>query len=358
MPPNEQIRDICEFESSQDAAVDEGKISEEERAKQAKIQADIKAYEELVAMPFYKRPDIKWFNLYFMVMLHLGALYGFLTFPYFEKKATTVFSIFMICLANFGVAGGIHRLWAHRSYKAKLPLRVILMIAYLSSGQYSPLYWSRDHRVHHKFSETDADPVNAARGFWFSHVGWLTMKRHPEVVRKGKMVDVSDILADPVVQIGEKYFELWRLLFAFIIPILICVYGWNETWYYAILSQAFMRYAFSLNCTWSINSFAHLIGGHPYDKFIMPAENLVMSFFTGGEGWHNYHHTFPWDYKTSEFGNYSLNYTTILLDLFAKIGWAYDMKQPSKTLIENVIKNRGDGTHEISRKAEKAEKAH
>lgn len=30
--------------------------------------------------------------------------------------------------AAVGVTGGAHRLWAHRSYKAKWPMRVILMI--------------------------------------------------------------------------------------------------------------------------------------------------------------------------------------------------------------------------------------
>ena len=30
--------------------------------------------------------------------------------------------------------------------------------------------WARDHRVHHKFSETPADPHDATRGFFFSHV--------------------------------------------------------------------------------------------------------------------------------------------------------------------------------------------
>lgn len=60
------------------------------------------------------------------------------------------------------------------------------------------LEWVRDHRVHHKFSESDADPHNANRGFLFSHVGWLCMRKHPEVYRKGKSVDLSDISSDPL----------------------------------------------------------------------------------------------------------------------------------------------------------------
>lgn len=38
--------------------------------------------------------------------------------------------------------------------------------------------WGRDHRVHHKYSETDADPVNIERGFFFAHCGWLMCKKY------------------------------------------------------------------------------------------------------------------------------------------------------------------------------------
>lgn len=60
--------------------------------------------------------------------------------------------------------------------------------------------WSRDHRVHHKFQETDADPHNAKRGFFFSHMGWLMCKKHDEVKRKGKGIDLSDLYAEPLLR--------------------------------------------------------------------------------------------------------------------------------------------------------------
>jgi stearoyl-CoA desaturase (delta-9 desaturase) len=59
--------------------------------------------------------------------------------------------------------------------------------------------WALDHRVHHKYSETDADPHNAKRGFLFAHVGWLFTTPHPDVVAKRKAVDMSDLEADPIV---------------------------------------------------------------------------------------------------------------------------------------------------------------
>ena len=38
-----------------------------------------------------------------------------------------------------------------------------------------------------------------------------------------------------------------------------------------------------------------------------------------GEGFHNYHHTFPFDYRASEWGS-RLNITTAFIDLMAMTG--------------------------------------
>lgn len=58
------------------------------------------------------------------------------------------------------------------------------------------------------------------------------------------------------------------------------------------------------------------------NRFIKSVENGIVSLAALGEGWHNYHHVFPWDYRASELGR--LNISTIFIDTFAKIGWAYD----------------------------------
>lgn len=76
-------------------------------------------------------------------------------------------------------------------------------------------------------------------------------------------------------------------------------------------------------------------------RFIYPAENITVSILTNGEGFHNYHHTFPWDYKTSELGKYAFNWTTAFIDFFAKIGWAYDLKTTSQDMIRKRIERTG-----------------
>ncbi|CAB0031519.1 unnamed protein product [Trichogramma brassicae] len=294
---------------------------------------------------FYFGQPLIWLNIVAISLFHVAALYCFLTFPYIQRPLTFLWAVVIAVTTSFGVGAGVHRLWTHRSYKAKTPLRIILLCCYCMAGM-NPLYdWVRDHRVHHKFSETDADPHNSNRGFFFSHVGWLMMKKHPEVIRKGRQIDMSDITNDPVCAFGQKFFLPMKILFCFVLPTLVPVYCWNEDWYYAIASQVFMRYSYVLNVTWCVNSVAHMFGGRPYDKTIAPVENKLISCATGGEGWHNYHHVFPWDYKASEIGHPTIDLSTVFIQTFAKIGWAYDLKEPTADLVKSIAANKGDGTY-------------
>ena len=72
-----------------------------------------------------------------------------------------------------------------------------------------------------------------------------------------------------------------------------------------------------------------------------------MSLGALGEGYHNYHHVFPWDYKTAELGKYSTNFTTAFIDFMAKIGQAYDLKYVNQDMIKTRTLRTGDGNHPV-----------
>lgn len=67
---------------------------------------------------------------------------------------------------------------------------------------------------------------------------------------------------------------------------------------------------------------------------------------TLGEGWHNYHHAFPWDYRASEYGT-KLNLTTSIIDILAFIRLVWDRKEAPEHFVEYRSKKLGDGTHPI-----------
>ncbi|XP_059050016.1 acyl-CoA Delta(11) desaturase-like [Achroia grisella] len=275
---------------------------------------------------------------------HLAGIYGLYLCFTSAKWATIVFSIFLYTAAEIGVTAGAHRLWAHKTYKAKLPLQILLMILNSIAFQNSVLHWARDHRLHHKYTDTDIDPHNAKRGFFYSHVGWLLVKKLPEVKNYGQQIDISDLNNNPVLKFQKRYAIPFIGLVCFIIPTIIPIYFWGESlnnaWHISML-----RYISNLNATFLVNSAAHMWGFKPYDKGILSAQNLSVSVATFGEGFHNYHHVFPWDYRAAEFGNNKLNLTTKFIDFFAWLGWAYDLKTVSKDMITRRARRTGDGTN-------------
>lgn len=256
----------------------------------------------------------------------------------------------MYQFGNFGVTGGVHRLWSHRSYKAKWPLRLLLAFSNTLAFQGPIFSWARDHRIHHKYTDTDGDPYNATRGFLYSHIGWSLHKKSSQIIENCRQIDLSDLWADPFVKYQKKYYYYLVLIISFFLPTIIPMYFWNESWKNAFFINT-LRFIVNLHSTFSINSVAHLWGKKPYNSSIKATENLFVSAVAGGEGWHNYHHSFPWDYKAAELGNNYLNPTTYLIDCFAKIGWAYDLKTASSAVIREKVLTSGDSSHRIWKKA-------
>ncbi|XP_024893237.1 (11Z)-hexadec-11-enoyl-CoA conjugase-like [Temnothorax curvispinosus] len=279
------------------------------------------------------------------LFLHIFILLAFTGYTYMlcfqAKYQSVIWSIASGVVAGLGVTAGTHRLWAHRSYEAKWPMRFILMIFQTIAFQDNIYQWVRDHRVHHKFTDTDADPYCARRGFFFSHVGWLLIRKHPDVASKGATIDCSDLEQDPIVVFQKKWYIYLMPLCCFIIPTSVPWWAWNESlwcsWHLVIC-----RYCINLNGTWSVNSVAHMWGMKPYDKSLSSTENTGVAIVTFGEGWHNYHHAFPWDYKTGELGNYRLNITTAFINFCAYLGLAYDLKTASADMIRKRVLRSGE----------------
>nr|ATI22175.1 delta-9 desaturase [Brachionus koreanus]QBO56257.1 fatty acid desaturase 9 [Brachionus koreanus] len=284
---------------------------------------------------------IRWRNVAVFAALHVGALYG-IYLCFYAKIQTLIFSYLLYLGGALGITAGAHRLWSHRTYKAKLPLRIFLGMMQTLALQNSIFEWSRDHRVHHKHAETNADPHNSKRGFFFAHMGWLLMKKHPDVIQKGSRIPLDDLLADPVVAFQKKYYKTLAIFTCFVLPTVIPVFWWNESWTNAYFVPAILRYIVTLHFTWFVNSFAHMWGMRPYDKKINPAENLFVSMGAIGEGFHNYHHTFPMDYSTSEHGSVYFNFTKFFIDFMALIGQAYDRNKVSPAQILARRKRTGD----------------
>ena len=241
---------------------------------------------------------------------------------------TLLWAFILWPISGMGITIGAHRLWSHRSFTATLPVRILLMIFQSIANQGSIYHWARDHRVHHKHSETSADPHNASRGFFFAHMGWLMVKKDKRVTMAGRELHYEDLTEDGVVTFQKALDPMFAMVMCFIMPAVVAMWGWDEDFLYAFVVAGVLRYCLVLHFTWMVNSAAHLYGDHPYDTLSYPAENPVVAFVSVGEGWHNWHHKYPYDYAASEFGVSSqFNPSKLVIDGFACLGLVSERKR-------------------------------
>ncbi|MGZ8383332.1 MAG: fatty acid desaturase, partial [Nitrospira sp.] len=79
-------------------------------------------------------------------------------------------------VTGMGITVGYHRMMTHRSFESRPWVKACLLIMGGWAVQNSALMWCADHIRHHAHTDEDADPYNATKGFWHSHVGWLFLK--------------------------------------------------------------------------------------------------------------------------------------------------------------------------------------
>lgn len=299
-----------------------------DNAQTAFAEEDTDLLEEQSAIPSFQWSEVVWYNVFVLTLWHVGALYTLLcVIPYARWSVLAIQWLLFWHLSGLGITAGAHRLWAHKSYKATLPLRVFLMLCNSMAFEGSIFEWSRDHRVHHKGSDTTADPHNSGRGFFFAHMGWVMVRKHENVRTAGQKLNFDDLLADPVVRFQKRHYIATVLPMCYGLPTLVG-YWMGDAWTGFLIGGVF-RHVWILHVTWCVNSLAHFYGYRPYDRNIRAVENLIVSIGAIGEGYHNYHHKYPADYATSEWGITSgqWNPTKLFIDMCAAVGLASDLKR-------------------------------
>ncbi|CAH1726323.1 acyl-CoA Delta-9 desaturase [Aphis gossypii] len=315
-----------------------------EAAEKDRKDVDVQQSNDSKKSEYVYRRQIVWFNTIGFLVLHLGAVYGLYLFLTSSMVLTMLWTLLVAGASAFSVTMGAHRLYTHRTFKCNDWVKALLVFGQTVAGQNCLYVWIRDHRQHHKYSDTVADPHNASRGFFFSHIGWLMVRKHPEVIAKGKNIDMTDIEMDPYAMFQKKYYKILFTILAMLMPMVVPFVLWGETLWNGFFVCFLFRLMAVLNLTWLVNSAAHLYGNKPFTNDIMPVENVYVSMFGLGEGWHNYHHSFPWDYRAAEFGQY-FNLTTMVIDFFEEMGWVWDKKYATPAMVRSRVTKRGDGTH-------------
>ena len=157
-------------------------------------------------------------------------------------------------LSNIGTLTAAHRYGTHKAFKAKWPLRIILMVLQTLSGQKTMIEWARDHHTHHKYEGTNADVVNINRGFFYAHMGWLMIKLHPDCEDKRSKIDINYLWSDPIMRFQYNYYEILVILFCIVIPTLIPYHFFGESLINSFHLCFLIRYAYTLELSFCGNS--------------------------------------------------------------------------------------------------------
>ncbi len=237
-----------------------------------------------------------------------------------------VFFIMYIPL-GLGITVGFHRLFTHRSSKAKPAVRATFAILGSMAIEGPIISWVADHRKHHAFSDKPGDPHSphhhdgVLRGLLHAHVGWLFLHD----ARANQERYAPDLLKDPVISWVNRTFVLW-VAAGLLIPFGL---GWliggsiHHAWT-GLLWGGAVRMLVLHHVTYSINSLCHFFGRRRFDVDDESRNLAWLSVFSMGESWHHNHHAFP---TSAAHGLkwYEFDISHLIIRGMKRLGWVTEV---------------------------------
>lgn len=272
-----------------------------------------------------KKPPLIKFNVALFTILTLISVIGV---PYWAwtigfNSVEILTTLFLFFFTGMSITAGYHRLWSHKSYDANPIVRFVLAVGGAMTLQNSILHWASDHRVHHRHVDiNDKDPYSAKRGFWFSHIGW--MLREYQAERYTDYSNCKDLQKDNIVMWQHKHYVSIVLIANFGITGLL---GYlNGSILGMVLLAGICRIVLVHHVTFFINSLCHIWGKQTYTDCNTARDNGILALFTFGEGYHNYHHIFEYDYRNGiKWWHYDP--TKWLIKSLSLVGWTRNLRK-------------------------------
>ncbi len=234
--------------------------------------------------------------------------------------------------SGISITGGYHRLFSHRSYRCRPPVSLFYLLFGAAAVQNSALTWASDHRRHHADTDGDTDPYDARRGLWWSHIGWV-FRDDPA----RDYTNVRDLAADRLIAWQHRWYFPVAIGMAVGAPALVAL-AWGDPAGGALWAGA-IRLVAQYRSTFAINSVAHRFGRQPYTADTSARDNVLVAFLTMGEGYHNFHHRFPSDYRNGvRWFNYDP--TKWLVSGLATVGLTSELKRVSRDAVARARHER------------------
>lgn len=242
--------------------------------------------------------------------------------------------LFFTIATGMSITLGYHRLFSHLTFQTKWPVKLFTLLFGAAAFEGSALGWSADHRRHHKHVDHDEDPYDINKGFWHAHIGWLLFRTGPET----PLTWVRDLQKDKLAWWQHEHYVPIAMLMSFVLPALIgLIVGGPVAALGAFLIAGVARIVFVHHMTFCINSLCHWIGDRPYSSKVSARDSFLMAIVTFGEGYHNYHHEFQYDYRNG-VKPWQFDPTKWAIWTLSKLGLAKNLKTiPEEKIIKAQI---------------------
>lgn len=282
------------------------------------------------------RSKYNWNMVVTLTLIPLIGVFGTAFYVYFNGIVwqEPILLLAFWFLSGMGITMGYHRLFSHRAYKTNTFVEWILMVLGSIALENTILKWSSDHRVHHTKAETDDDPYSITKGFWHAHIGWI-LKNTPE--EKSRVRGVKDLEGKSAIKFQNKYYFHIGIIVGFLLPLAIgLIYNRPLG---AFLWAGFLRLAIVHHATFFINSLCHYAGSRTYDRKSTARDSWFVSLFTFGEGYHNFHHKFQWDYRNGVKW-FAYDPSKWIIETLSWIGVTYELRKVKQQIIwENKLES-------------------
>ncbi|OOR88100.1 fatty acid desaturase [Moraxella caviae] len=242
----------------------------------------------------------------------------------------TAFAIFM-AWTGLSITAGYHRLWSHKAYDAHPVVKYVLLFGATLAVQSSVFDWCSGHRSHHRHVDDEYDdPYSSRRGFWFSHMQWM-LRKFPSGQYDYK--NIPDLKKDKLLTFQHNHYGLCVVASN---AIALTIVGFiTGDMLGAFIIVGLLRLVLTHHFTFFINSLCHMFGSRPYTDENTARDNPILAIFTWGEGYHNYHHYFQYDYRNGvKWWQYDPTKWFILG--LSKIGLAKDLKRVDGLTIKHA----------------------
>ena len=188
------------------------------------------------------------------------------------------------------------------------------------------LNWAADHRVHHAHVDSERDPYNATKGFWWPHIGWIFFENEgsppspwcatSRKIRSSAGSPSTTPRSASTVALGIPLVVglltgrvLGCLLIGGVLRIVVSHHG-------DLLHQQPLPHG----------------RPPPYSREHSARDSPIMAVLAFGEGYHNYHHSFPFDYRNG-VKVWQFDPAKWMIWSLARVGLARDLRRAPEVAV-------------------------